>query len=178
MLDMRIIVWSLPLLFVFHDFEEIICMNHWVRKNEARLTAILPERMLFLVRHMKQTSTAAFSAGVAEEYGIIMLVSMIAYRTDWYYLWLGLFIAFMAHLVVHILQAIAVRGYVPALFTSVLCIPVSLCILMRIGSHFIISKAIMYSFLGLAIMIINLIAVHALMEKLDRYFSRAIAPNS
>ncbi|UTC66819.1 MULTISPECIES: HXXEE domain-containing protein [unclassified Treponema] len=169
--DMHIIIWSFPLLFILHDFEEIIFIKYWIQKNENYLQAIVPSRFIPVINHMKKISTAAFAFGAAEEYILILIICIVSFLTNWYYLWLGCFIAFVLHMIVHIFQALFIKRYIPSLATSLICTPISIAILVSIWNQFIFSRIIFYSILSCIIMIGNLVFIHWLMGKLEDNFS-------
>ena len=86
---------------------------------------------------------------------------------DVYIVWIGAFIAFSLHLLVHIIQSMVIKRYIPALASSVILLPIS---------AILICKAIYafeYAFLGVAISSVictilaalNLIFAHYIMKK-------------
>ena len=165
--NMHIIIWFFPLLFIFHDFEEIILIKYWIQKNENHLLSIVPSRFIPVINHIKKISTAAFAFGVAEEYILILIICIISFLSNRYYLWIGCFIAFVLHMVAHIFQAIFIKKYVPALLTSLICIPISIAILVNIWNSFSLLKIILYSVLSCFIMIGNLALIHFLIKSTD-----------
>lgn len=84
--NMHIIIWFFALLFIFHDFEEIILIKYWIQKNENHLLSIVPSRFIPVINHIKKISTAAFAFGVAEEYILILIICIISFLSNWYYL--------------------------------------------------------------------------------------------
>ena len=40
--NMQAIVWFFPILFMFHDFEEIILIQQWISKNRHYLSERFP----------------------------------------------------------------------------------------------------------------------------------------
>ncbi|WP_349773119.1 HXXEE domain-containing protein [Lacrimispora xylanisolvens] len=107
--DIKVMVWLFPILFMFHDFEEIIFMQSWINKNRNYLTHRFPVLSKKLFSHFDQITTSAFSLGVAEEFIIISIITIVSYVTNWYILWIGLFITFALHLVIHCFQALVIR---------------------------------------------------------------------
>jgi hypothetical protein len=172
MLNFQITVWLFPLLFIFHDFEEIIFMKNWITKSEEHIRKIVPKKAFRVIQHMKNISTAAFTAGVAEEYMIILIISIISFYTNWYYLWIGLFVAFIFHLIIHIIQAVVIRRYVPALITSIICLPISIYLLLQMSVQLRFQEIVFYSILGVIVMIFNLVFVHSLMDKIDKFYNK------
>ncbi|MGN0740472.1 MAG: HXXEE domain-containing protein [Treponema sp.] len=77
-------------------------------------------------------------------------------------IWLGAFIAYTVHLVVHIGQSIIIKKYIPALITSIICLPLSIW-LIAISIHtlsYSISQVLIYSLIGLAAIAGNLKFAH------------------
>lgn len=119
-------LWLFPILFVFHDFEEIIGSKLWVTKNGAAITRRFPTIGFIF----KKFSTEGLAIAVAEEFVLILIICGLTFTGIRVFslLWLGTFIAFTLHLVVHIGQAVVIRKYIPALATSILLLPISIWI--------------------------------------------------
>ena len=115
-------IWLFPILFVFHDFEEIIGCKLFVAKNGAAITQRFP-KIAFIFNNF---STEGFALAVAEELVLILIICGLTFTGIRVFnlLWLGTFIAFTLHMVVHIGQAIVLRKYIPAVATSILLLPV------------------------------------------------------
>ncbi|MBQ3806192.1 MAG: HXXEE domain-containing protein [Prevotella sp.] len=121
-------IWMLPVLFMFHDMEEIIGMEKWVSSRYEDIAARYPiaRRML---APMRNVSTARFAAAVYEEFVLLTVVCLLADVTVNSFvdgLWLGVFVGFAIHLVVHLVQATVIRSYIPALITSIITLPPSI----------------------------------------------------
>ncbi len=101
MSNIKIMVWFFPLLFIFHDLEEIIFIQWWIKKNKCYLCERFPRLSKKLLAHFDNITTSSFAAGVAEEFILICLISVVSYNTNWYLLWTGSFIAFTVHLAIH-----------------------------------------------------------------------------
>ena len=121
-------VWFLPLIFIFHDMEEIIGMSTFLRKNKG----LLEEKYPIILRQYKDFSTEGFALAVYEELIICIILSALVFFTDvriFYFVWIGVFIALIFHFVAHIVQSLILRKYIPAIVTSILCLPVSIFII-------------------------------------------------
>lgn len=154
---MKDTIWLFPLLFIFHDLEEIIGFMPWIEQNEK----LLEKKAAFILNTHKSLSTEGFALAVAEEFVVVLFVSFFAifYHTRFLYLiWLGGFVAFALHLVLHILQAIWIRRYIPALATSILCLPVSSIIIWKTTTllHVNTFELLVFSLIGVLIVISNL----------------------
>lgn len=169
--NIQIIIWLFPSLFIFHDFEEIIFMKVWLNKNKPYLYSRFPRLAKMLMPHFDKLTTPAFALGIAEHFIILLAVTVISYLTNWYSLWMGLFIAFTLHLIVHCLQALIVRKYVPVIVTSVICLPVCIYLIKQTIHLFALSNIIWYSILGIIIVIINGFIMHKSMERFSKFLS-------
>lgn len=134
-------IWFFPILFMFHDFEEVLFMKTWVAKREGKLLEYFPKYAPTFLRHFNKVSQVGFAFAVAVIFVFVSIITITASVFDFYLIWLGFFIVYVLHLVVHLIQAIAVRGYVPALVTSILCLPVSCWILRSVLSATLYSAA-------------------------------------
>ena len=105
---MELFAFALPMLFIFHDLEEIIGMR-------------------------------------------------IDNQFVWN-IWLGAFIGLTFHFVVHIGQAIVLRKYIPALATSIICLPISIYILKQ--CFMILTVDIWQMIVGVVVVAVNLLCAH------------------
>ena len=101
MMDFKIIVWLLPIVFMIHDFEEIIFFKSWVMKNKEYLSRKFPKLSKRFLVQLENLSVPAFSLAVAEEFVILSIVTVLSVLYDSYLLWLGIFMGFFIHLLVH-----------------------------------------------------------------------------
>ena len=118
-MDFKIIVWLLPIVFMIHDFEEIIFFKSWIMKNKEYLSEKFPRLSKRLLFRLEKMSVPAFSLAVAEEFVLLSIVTVFSVIYGSYLLWFGIFMGFFIHLVVHLMQWIALRRYIPAIYTSI-----------------------------------------------------------
>ncbi len=170
--EIKVMVWLFPILFIFHDFEEIIFMQLWVRKNKRYLCERFPTLSKRLLPHFDNITTSSFAFGVAEEFILISIITVVSYVTNWYILWAGLFIAFTLHLVIHCFQTLIVRKYVPAIITSVICLPICIYIIKHIVKLFPLDTVVLYSIVSFIIMVVNLILIHKVMDVFSKWLAQ------
>lgn len=170
--DIKVMVWLFPILFIFHDFEEIIFMEAWISKNRHYLSERFPILSKRILPHFDNITTSSFAFGVAEEFIIISIITVISYVMNWYNLWLGLFIAFTLHLVIHCLQTLIIRKYVPAIITSVICLPICIYMIKYIVKLFQLDTVVLYSILGFIVMVVNLGIIHKGMDIFSRWLTQ------
>lgn len=117
-------IWLFPIIFIFHDMEEIIGYGLWLKKNEK----LLGEKFPRFLNLYKDFSTEGFALAVYEELIVCIIVCTIAKYSNSCIaelIWLGSFIGCDFHFLIHIAQCIILRKYIPAFFTSVICLPIS-----------------------------------------------------
>ena len=113
------LMWLLPVVFMLHDFEEIIMMRPWIDRNSVFLHEKFPRLSDRILGHYEKLSTSSFSLAVAEEFIIITAVTFLAVEHGWYSAWAGMLLGFFAHIIVHIIQFLALRRYAPMIITSI-----------------------------------------------------------
>ena len=169
-MDFKIIVWLLPIVFMIHDFEEIIFFKSWVTKNKEYLSRKFPKWSKLLLVRLENLSVPAFSLAVAEEFVLLSIVTVMSVVYESYLLWLGIFMGFFIHLVVHLIQWIALRRYIPAIYTSVASLFYCVFSLNYILKNklFEVNEIVLWTFIGFGLVVINLIIVHKLAELFDK----------
>ena len=158
------------LAFIVHDGEEIAVEHKWVMLHSDDICSRFPMlRRLF--NHLRRLSTKAFAIAVMEELAVLVAITVYAlvggpYAVE---LWSVAFMAFSIHLVVHVVQSIVVRGYVPGLVTSILLLPFSYLGMKGICQTFSTSQLLSYGAIGVAIMVANLAFAHWLGMKMAKH---------
>ena len=127
---MKEYVWLFPIIFMFHDMEEIIGFKFFLRQNEAELQ----QRFPFILRRYKNFSTEGFALAVYEELILCIAISALAYFIDLnflWYIWLGAFLGCDLHFFIHLVQVSIYRRYIPACITSLICLPLNTLIICK-----------------------------------------------
>ena len=164
-------IWLLPVIFMFHDMEEIVGAEKWIRNNLDSIIAAHPRAEL-LLKVYHGVTTAGFAAAVYEELIVLIAVCLAADLTDvtfFHGLWFGGLVGFTLHLIIHIGQAALIRRYIPCLITSVISLPPSIilvckCVPMLTFDALLISGMIV-GILGVAL---NLKLAHRIMQIADQ----------
>ena len=170
---MNTYIWLFPLLFIFHDMEEIIGFMSW----STRKTVLLKKKAPLLLKTHEELTTEGFALAVFEEFCLVLLVSLTAFCTQshlLYLIWLGGFVAFDLHLLFHIIQALILRQYIPAVGTVLVCLPISSTIIL--GSchllHVNLIELFTFSLLGMLLVIFNLFLALGLGKKFSRWLNK------
>lgn len=161
------IIWLLPLIFMLHDFEEIIFIEWWLNKERLVLIKKYPK----IAKEYDELNTAGFALAVSEIFIIIILITLITIVFKWYYLWFGSLITFFIHLIIHLIQWIIYKKYIPAIITVV---PASIYSIYAIGfiysnSNMEILPIVIWSMLSMVIVFTNLIFAHKLARKFSEF---------
>lgn len=125
---MKEYVWLFPIIFIFHDMEEIVGFGIWLKKNRQMLCEKYPK----ILNTYRDFSTEGFSLAVFEELILCIAFSALAFLSNLqpiWYIWIGGFVACTLHFLIHIGQSIWIRQYIPATVTSIICFPISIWIL-------------------------------------------------
>lgn len=173
-----ILIIALPLLFMLHDFEEMIVRKAWMEKYAPALYKRFP-RMEQPIRRLQGMSSAAFAIAVAEEFIILSLVSvavLIGNLEQWLcWSWIALLWAFSFHLLVHIAQGVVLRQYTPGVVTSVLCLPYSVYTLyVFTAAGYSLFVQFVCALMGIVCMVLNLYGMHRAGISVDRFLSTRI----
>ena len=107
---MENLLWLFPVIFMLHEMEEIIGFGPWLDKNQAILDKY--PRIAAAYEHF---SPSGFAVAVLEEYLVVIIITGASLYFANYLVWLGAFIAFSLHLLIHLIQSILIRKYIPAL---------------------------------------------------------------
>lgn len=173
-MDIKFLISIFPIVFMLHDFEEIIFFKAWLNKNKALLQRRFPRLSRRVLPHLEKLSTAAFRLAVAEEF---LLLSIITYLSLWweqYLLWFAIFMAFSIHLVGHIIQWIVFRQYIPSIVTAFLSLPYCIYTFNRFLSADILNAFQMlgWTIAGFALMVVNLFFAHQLALRFEKWQSK------
>lgn len=169
---MKEYVWLFPIIFMFHDMEEIIGFKFFLRQNKTELHKRFP----LILRRYEDFSTEGFALAVYEELILCILISALAYFLDLnflWYLWLGAFIGCDLHFFIHLIQVSVFRRYIPACITSLICLPVNTLIICKciLSIEDTALLACCFMAAGAILVFINII----LAQKLMGWFTRKVS---
>lgn len=154
----------LPVAFVIHDAEEVIlrkkCMPQVVKRVAEKFPKLLP-----VAKHLQEMSTSRFLAIVSEELLLILVVTIVFLTYGYPYLLYALFLGFGIHLVVHVVQAIALKCYIPGLVTTLLLLPYSIIGTIDLTLQYGAKLCLLLALLGFVAVVANLLLMHKIMKK-------------
>ena len=155
-------VWMLPILFILHDFEEIIFMPLWKTRHHQKLETF--KKPFF----GSVTQGSAFAVGVLEEFIILVFISGFCQITHNSLLYLSFVIAYTAHFIIHYIMCLQFRGYVPGVVTVTIELPMVLMIISHYWpSEISLLSVTAYLFIAMALTYTNLKVMHQIMPKIQ-----------
>jgi hypothetical protein len=169
------IMWLFPIIFMIHDFEEIVMMRPWLEKNRTYLSGRFPRLAARMLAHFEGLSTSAFALAVAVMFLIVSAATLIAVELDLYALWAGALIGYFLHLIIHIVQFLVFRRYVPVVITSIVTAPYCVWALIVVNTRQPLPAGQTLMWSAAAVIVIGgaLPLVHALAARFQRWLKAA-----
>ncbi len=135
--DTHTLIWLFPIVFMFHDFEEIVLGEPWLRKNagdlKERIKTSAPVFLTKQIGAILDKTAAELSFPISLIFALTVLASYLAVAHEAYGFFLLASGAFFLHGFMHLGQALILRRYVPATITSaVFVIPYGLILYGRL----------------------------------------------
>ena len=153
-----------PIFFMIHEFEEIIMIEKWMEKYCLDLCRRFPGISRHLSK-LKGIDTRNFSIIVAEEFLIVSLLTIVSILTNNVVYWYCGLAAFSIHLIIHIFQFIIWKGYIPAIVTTIFCIPYCVIAIYKASCILALSELFIYAMISFVISAVNLVIMHKLVSK-------------
>lgn len=151
--------WILPLLFMFHDFEELVFVPRWLQDNSPTIHG----RVLF--GGINRSDILA--AGIWEEFCIYIILSIIAYIINAPLLIATAVFPYFFHLIMHLVFIFNKHTYVPGAITAIIELPITIiyvCNLITL-TRASLWEWIIFMIIMFVLFISNLKFIHWIMEK-------------
>ena len=143
-----------PSLFMLHELEEIVWMPSFIKKISIQY----PNNLI-----LSYYTPFAFNAIVLEQFLFLLLSLFLSYQFRNYTIYATIVIAYIYHVVGHLIQTIVLRKYVPGLLTGIFTSLFSIAFL-KIE---ILVKLYGYSFLTLLVIVLNLVVSFMILNKIS-----------
>ena len=160
----KIIYTLLIVVFMIHEFEEIIVLKFWLIKEKDYLQKNFPKIGTKIYSQYSTFSTAGLALAIAEEFILISLLIYLAILIPNMYIWFAVLMGLLIHFFVHIISWIIYKKFVPAAITSVLAIPYCIygLIVYFNNETYKIEMLIIYTIIVIIFFLINLRFMHYL----------------
>ena len=167
-----LIMMLLPIVFVVHEYEEIIMFRRWIDRNREELRKRFPKIESFFTRrgHLDY-STACFAVGTFHEFILISIVSCYSVWSGAYQWWFGALTGYSVHLLMHIAQWIVYRKYVPVIITSFLTLPYCIYAFAEFSKVTTLSglQLLLWAVIGIVLTILSVFSAFFCMNKFQRW---------
>ncbi|MBY9078388.1 HXXEE domain-containing protein [Paenibacillus sp. HN-1] len=120
--DWSSLLWLFPVLFMFHDFEEILTVEEWADRNRDKVLGTLPPFARKALYASLFCGTRRFALDVLYVYGFIVAFTGMAAFFSFYLPFLAALSLFFLHAFTHVFQAIYLKMYTPGVTTSILIV--------------------------------------------------------
>ncbi|KAA9021044.1 HXXEE domain-containing protein [Niallia endozanthoxylica] len=139
-ISLTTLIWLFPITFLLHDFEEIIFVESWFKKNYVRLRPKVPNHMVKVFDDLSKTNAARFSIPVFMQFIVYIIASYLAAEQGFYGLFLGVNAVFFLHIFSHIGQSLYFGVYALGVGSAIIVtLPYSLYLFYRLMDEQIIS---------------------------------------
>ncbi|MCR5803311.1 MAG: HXXEE domain-containing protein [Clostridia bacterium] len=167
---MREYLLFLPLIFIFHDMEEIVGFGWFFRRNPW-----LYKRFPKVMKNYIGFTETGMAIGVYEEllvFGGAALLAFFLPNNITYALWFGLLLALTGHFAVHIGHTLYIRKYIPSFITSAISLPLSVLLLYKASKVMAWDVwTIIVIVISVFLMIGNFFLIHTIMHKVNSRFN-------
>lgn len=167
-MDAEIILLLFLIVFMVHEFEEILFVKTWVVKNKDKPKF---KRQYWVAAFRKYPmSTATFAALIAEEFVVVGALTLAALYGGFYSFFVGLLVAYGIHLLKHIWDMTRWRAYIPGGPTALVTAPIILWMILHLSSQTVINPwhaAIWATLLSIG-MILNLKMLYRLSARIEK----------
>ncbi len=160
-LEVQTLIWLFPIMFVIHDFEEIIMVETWMKKNSDVIYERLPRKIADRVIKQFSMTTAQFAVAVLV---IFLFVSSSTIMANQFviqgslaniYIFTIITLTFFLHSFTHIGQSIFLRSITPGSLTSmIIIIPYSLVLYNTLLLNEVLTWKIIFACLPFVLLII------------------------
>lgn len=158
-IDLRTLIWLFPIMFMFHDFEEIIFGEPWLKKNAdeilGRIEGKVPAFVAKQIQVVFKKSAYELAFPISVIFALTFTSSFLAVEYQAYSFFIMASGIFFLHGFMHIGQAILLRRYVPAVISSVLfVIPYGLVLFWRLLVSRLVDVGALTIFFAFAVVLV------------------------
>ena len=172
MARINLIMMLLPFVFMVHEYEEIIMFRRWIDRNREELRKRFPKIESFFTRRgVCDYSTSTFAVGTAHEFILISVVSFCSVWTGEYQWWFAALTGYSVHLLMHIVQWIVYRKYLPVIITSLLTLPYCIYSFAEFSKVTVLSfsQMVLWAAIGIVLTILSLFSAFFFMDRFQRW---------
>lgn len=172
MTDLEKLMLLLPIMFMLHEYEEVVMFKQWIFQNRENLKRHFPKVEAFITeRGLFDYSTSTFAVGTAHEFILLSVVSFFAVWQGTYQWWFAVLMGHSIHLFIHLAQWIIYRKYIPVIVTTLLTLPYCIYAFVKFTDTTSLSplQMVLWTVIGITLAALSLLSAFFLMSKFYRW---------
>ena len=122
MLSTATLIWLFPIVFMLHDFEELVRFRRWMDRYGPTVRPRLPTFIRANFDHIQSRTTAEYAVPIALEFILFSAASLLAVETKWFALFNLCAIGVFAHAFFHLGSALWLQQLTPGAVTALLLV--------------------------------------------------------
>ena len=127
------LIWLFPIVFMLHDFEELIRFRRWMDRYGPAVGLRLPTFIRVNFDRVQSHTTAEYAVPIALEFILFSAASLLAVEARWIALFNLCAIGVFAHTFFHLGSALWLRQLTPGVTTAMLFVlPYSVLLFTRL----------------------------------------------
>lgn len=116
------VLWLFPVVFMLHDFEEILTVEKWTKQNKDEVFKKIAPSLHTFFRSSFQMTTLQFAHDVFWIFLVIIAATLTAVLFSFYFPFLMLLAVFFIHVFTHVGQSVYLGRYTPGVVTAALLV--------------------------------------------------------
>lgn len=133
-ISLNSLIWLFFAAFMIHDFEEIVVVEKWMKRNHGLVRSALPKPLRRRFDSFQHITSAQFAVAVALEFIMFIPVTWMAAEHHSFLFFIGFNAVLFIHVFTHLFQSIYLRKYTPGVVTAVfVTLPYSVYLFYRLA---------------------------------------------
>jgi hypothetical protein len=139
-LSLPTLLWLFPITFLLHDFEEIIFVESWFKKNYTVLIESLPKHLKKMFEKLSKSTSGSFAVPVFIQLILYIISTYLAVEKQFYAMFVGFNVLLFLHIFTHVGQWLFFKVYTLGAGTALLItLPYSIYLFYRLLNERIIT---------------------------------------
>ncbi|XID94867.1 HXXEE domain-containing protein [Paenibacillaceae bacterium WGS1546] len=139
-ISLNTLIWLFMIVFMLHDFEEIIGVEPWMKKHYAATIDRIPSAYRAFFADFLNIKSYQFAVAVLLEFILFIPVTFFAAERGAYFLFTAFNSVLLLHVFTHVGQTILIRKYTIGVATAVLiALPYTLYLFYRLTKEEVVT---------------------------------------
>ncbi|MBU8878517.1 HXXEE domain-containing protein [Bacillus sp. FJAT-29790] len=172
--DIVTVIWLFPIVFMFHDLEELITIEHFSKSNKIKDQKPMPAvfaLFALIVKRKFSTKTVQFAVAVTWIFLILSFITLFTVQSlpngGSFLLFIAAINIFFLQVFTHIGQTIIYRGYTPGVITALfIVIPYCLYTYYRLLESDLIDWQFIFDSIPISLFIVPVLLIGNILGRL------------